>query len=290
MNVGEALSIQDVSVPTQLLSATGNIGSLRDKKPSFAWEPQPALPGLSEGTGNLLRRGTRGSTVGLSTNVPNPRRVSTKYRDSPCDEPCFSERRHRQGSLSPDTVRHEHRTLSFEQGVNETLDVSRPVSITSSMPRAGVSSMWSTDDPFSTSRDTSKDHAGSEKDRPSVQQDTPSVGNEEKRPRRGTLETFVDSLVPDAVQRRFTNASFLRRSSIWQTYESAKKRSRELQREKWVQLTFEYAIYATIISFVYFVLVGVPLWKGAVYWLWWVVAHKFVIAGGFSITLGIALL
>jgi hypothetical protein len=37
-------------------------------------------------------------------------------------------------------------------------------------------------------------------------------------------------------------------------------------------------------------LIGVPLWNGAVWWLWWVVAHKFVIAGGFSITLGIALL
>jgi hypothetical protein len=53
---------------------------------------------------------------------------------------------------------------------------------------------------------------------------------------------------------------------------------------------FEYSIYLVIVAFVYFVLVGVPLWKGAVYWLWWVVAHKFVIAGGFGITLGIAFL
>jgi len=77
---------------------------------------------------------------------------------------------------------------------------------------------------------------------------------------------------------------------MWQTYEKAKERSKELQRNKYVQFSFEYIIYAVLILFVYFVLIGVPLWNGAVWWLWWVVAHKFVIAGGFSITLGIALL
>jgi hypothetical protein len=77
---------------------------------------------------------------------------------------------------------------------------------------------------------------------------------------------------------------------MWQTYEKAKERGVQLQRNKWVQIAFEYAIYAILILFVYFVLIGVPLWKGTVYWLWWVVAHKFVLAGGFSITLGIALL
>jgi hypothetical protein len=57
-----------------------------------------------------------------------------------------------------------------------------------------------------------------------------------------------------------------------------------------VQITFEYAIYAFLILFVYFVLIGVPLWNGAVWWLYWVVSTKFVIAGGFGIVLGIALL
>jgi hypothetical protein len=64
----------------------------------------------------------------------------------------------------------------------------------------------------------------------------------------------------------------------------------ELQRAKWARLLSEYTTYVVIVAFVYFVLIGVPVWKGAVYWLWWVVAHKFVIAGGFSITLGVAFL
>jgi hypothetical protein len=77
---------------------------------------------------------------------------------------------------------------------------------------------------------------------------------------------------------------------MWETYEKAKKRGVQLQRNKWVQYAFEYTFYLILVCFVYFVLVGVPLWNGAVYWLWWVVAHKFVIAGGWSITLGIGIL
>jgi hypothetical protein len=102
---------------------------------------------------------------------------------------------------------------------------------------------------------------------------------------------MADALVPDTLQRTLTNASItVRRSSLWETLESAKKQGTRLQRNKYVQWTFEYAIYTFIILFVYFVLVGLPLWHGAVFWLWWVVANKFVLAGGFGITLGIALL
>ena len=90
-----------------------------------------------------------------------------------------------------------------------------------------------------------------------------------------------------------TNASFSglqRKGSVWKTYEHAKKRGVELQRKKWVQVVFEYSIYLFLLCFVYFVLIGRPLWNGAVWWLYWVVENKFVFAGGFSITLGIALL
>jgi hypothetical protein len=53
---------------------------------------------------------------------------------------------------------------------------------------------------------------------------------------------------------------------------------------------FEYTLYALLVLFVYFVLVGMPLWKGAVWWLYWVVGHKFVIQGGYAITIGLAFL
>ncbi|KAH7125221.1 nucleotide-diphospho-sugar transferase [Dendryphion nanum] len=112
------------------------------------------------------------------------------------------------------------------------------------------------------------------------------------RPRRGTIEAIVDAIVPEPLQRKLTNVSYTglnRVGSIHKVYEKAKTRGAELQRKKWAQVLFEYGIYVFILSFVYFVLIGLPLWKGAVWWLYWVVANKFVFAGGFGITLGIAL-
>ncbi|KAF2462566.1 glycosyl transferase [Lindgomyces ingoldianus] len=102
----------------------------------------------------------------------------------------------------------------------------------------------------------------------------------------------MDRPVLNTHQRKLTSATIssrIRRTSVYETYERAKNRGARLQRKKWVQVTFEYGTYTFILAFVYFVLIGVPLWKGSVYWLWWVVANKFVFAGGFGITLGIAL-
>ncbi|KAF2634718.1 hypothetical protein P280DRAFT_463075 [Massarina eburnea CBS 473.64] len=109
--------------------------------------------------------------------------------------------------------------------------------------------------------------------------------------RRGRMGSIVDAVVPDMLQRKVTNASYklARSATLQETFEKAKTRGVELQRKKWVQFTFEYGIYLFLLLFVYFVLVGIPLWRGAVWWLYWVVGNKFVFAGGFSITLGIAL-
>ncbi|PVH98285.1 glycosyltransferase family 2 protein, partial [Periconia macrospinosa] len=110
--------------------------------------------------------------------------------------------------------------------------------------------------------------------------------------RRGTLESVVNAIVPDTVQRKLTNRSvnrLARTSSIRKTFEKAKERGQQLQRKKWIQVAFEYGIYLFLLCFVYFVLIGIPLWKGAVWWLYWVVENKFVIAGGFGIVLGVAL-
>jgi hypothetical protein len=170
--------------------------------------------------------------------------------------------------------------------------VSHPTSTT-------ASSIWATDNPFSSRRnipntqtraDTDPRNLLSQPDTSPADDDTAGKTENQQQTRRGTLEAVFDVFVPETIQRRLTNSSFIRRSSIWRTYETAKKRGIELQRSKTFQLAFEYTIYAVIVLFVYFVLVGVPLWQGTVYWLWWVVAHKFVIAGGFGITLGIAFL
>lgn len=73
-----------------------------------------------------------------------------------------------------------------------------------------------------------------------------------------------------------------------EVYEKAKARGIELQRKRWVEVLFEWTIYTILISFIYFVLIGMPLWKGAVYWMYWLISTKFVIAGGWSITIAIA--
>ncbi|KAK0309376.1 hypothetical protein LTR01_004483 [Friedmanniomyces endolithicus] len=83
-------------------------------------------------------------------------------------------------------------------------------------------------------------------------------------------------------------ANIARRTSLANLYEQAKTKGQTLQRKKWVQTLFEYLIYLILILFTYFVLVGMPLWKGAVWWLYWVVDHKFVAPGTWAITIGLA--
>ncbi|KAK3680074.1 hypothetical protein LTR78_000451 [Recurvomyces mirabilis] len=83
-------------------------------------------------------------------------------------------------------------------------------------------------------------------------------------------------------------SGMMRKSSMHQTYEKAKARGEYLQRKKWVQYLFEYTVYALLLCFIYFVLVGLPLWRGAVWWFYWVVATKFVVSGTWSITIGLA--
>jgi hypothetical protein len=82
----------------------------------------------------------------------------------------------------------------------------------------------------------------------------------------------------------------VRRNSLLDVYEKAKIHGQNFQRKRWVQLLFEYTFYLLILCFVYFVLVGRPLWNGAVWYLYWVVDRKFTIAGTWSITIGLALL
>lgn len=288
-------AVEDVGVPAQLLRATGNLGSHRDARSSLAWEPQPAYPEINEERGRTLSQiPHRLSAAPTFPFQQNPVRAPGNARASLRDSQQLTIAQFQSGSTSPDAIQQQEqlRKASYNQGSEEKLSVSRPTSTNSS-------SIWTTDDPFSSRRDVRNDQIKPKsgpgqfqlQPEPSpANNDTTGKSRDQQQPRRGTLEAVVDALVPETIQRRFTNSSFIRRSSIWQTYETAKKRGIELQRSRAFQFTFEYIIYAIIILFVYFVLIGVPLWKGTVYWLWWVVAHRFVIAGGFAITLGIAFL
>ncbi|KAK3044503.1 hypothetical protein LTS18_001126, partial [Coniosporium uncinatum] len=104
--------------------------------------------------------------------------------------------------------------------------------------------------------------------------------------RRPTLDILPEP-VQEAIQ---VVAEKVKNSEMAELYEKAKVKGQNFQRKPWVQKVFEYGIYTILILFVYFVLVGRPLWNGAVWWLWWVVQNKFVISGGFSITVGLAAL
>lgn len=61
-----------------------------------------------------------------------------------------------------------------------------------------------------------------------------------------------------------------RRSSIHGIWEKAKKKQAKLERSKWAMIAFEYGVYTLLLLFIYFVLVGVPLWKGLTWYMWYV--------------------
>ncbi|ROW07563.1 hypothetical protein VPNG_06785 [Cytospora leucostoma] len=139
----------------------------------------------------------------------------------------------------------------------------------------------------SLSTTTTSTESSSGNEEPLVNHPTSSEGV----PRRnGTVRRVVDAVVPEKVQETARNVinKAGNNTAMHEVYEKAKIRGVELQRKRWVEILFEYTFYTVLICFIYFVLIGLPLWKGAVYWLYWVVGHKFVIAGGWSITIGIA--
>ncbi|KAJ3459314.1 hypothetical protein FSOLCH5_014204 [Fusarium solani] len=81
-----------------------------------------------------------------------------------------------------------------------------------------------------------------------------------------------------------------RRGSIYEVYEKAKVRGEKIKRQKWTQIAFEYTVYTFLLCFIYFVLVGMPLWRGAVWWLFVAVQEKMIVAGGYTIMIGVAAL
>lgn len=111
-----------------------------------------------------------------------------------------------------------------------------------------------------------------------------------QRARRSTLQTVANTVVTAVQSTTAAVTASARRTTIADIYEKAKVRKTELERKKWVQIAFEVTFYLILLCFIYFVLIGVPLWRGAVWWLFWVVSNKFVVAGTWSITIGLAVL
>ncbi|KAH7136787.1 nucleotide-diphospho-sugar transferase [Dactylonectria estremocensis] len=107
-------------------------------------------------------------------------------------------------------------------------------------------------------------------------------------PKRSRFGSFAPASMQKPAWRR-SHASG-RKSSIYEVYDRAKIRGAHLRRKRWAQIVFEYAVYILLLCFIYFVLVGLPLWKGAVWYLYREVHNTFAVTVGFSIVFGIAAL
>ncbi|KAI5209693.1 hypothetical protein E4T38_02375 [Aureobasidium subglaciale] len=103
--------------------------------------------------------------------------------------------------------------------------------------------------------------------------------------RRGTIIQRAGSVFQDSYQHVRKK---VRRSSMWDVYENAKKRQIEIRRKRWVQILFEYTFYAMILAVSYFLIIGVPLWKGAYWELYLAFKHKLNLTGSWSIVIAVA--
>ncbi|KAK5943302.1 hypothetical protein PMZ80_004309 [Knufia obscura] len=111
--------------------------------------------------------------------------------------------------------------------------------------------------------------------RPTYQGDAPQTSALRKA--SVAVGNALSKLVPQA-----------RRSSIRNTFEKAKLRQQQLQRTKPVQILFQYFIYLILAAFVYFVLVGRPLWGGTVWYVYILFEYHLTIVGGSAIFIGLA--
>jgi len=305
---------QDVTVPAHLLRTVGKLGSKRDNAHTThagGWEPTQDNPFLdtermgslrrnrTQDSAGLHRNGTQGSARLERTDTQGERKRTSRLS-------WFSNGGRRNSYLSgglPSPAEEEentraYKTLSYIQGSNDILStprMSRAPSRENLHRSPSTSSKYSSSDPFASKAHSVRSNPfATENNSARTSLDDlprqPAAAHEGMPQRKGTVRTIVDRIVPDALQRSMTNASYFKRSDMYGTYEKAKKKGVDIQRKPWVQNTFEWSIYLFLVLFVYFVLIGMPLWRGAVWWMYWIVETKFVLPGGFGITLGIALL
>ncbi|KAI1878558.1 uncharacterized protein JN550_000740 [Neoarthrinium moseri] len=267
-----SVKVANVNVPQRLLSTRRNPNATR-------WQPR------DEGQEVIAQNGP------VQDAIREERRLSLVY-----DEP-----RGRRPSLGAANGGYGHRRLSDPVTKRETsslrssrlttledIEASRPTSRGDTTSQA----FPTLDESLHTFR---FDHDGSsynhweKSGRSSAQSTTWSEAPETRPQRSGTVKAMVQKVIPDAVlQRGRSVAQRVRRSSIHEVYEKAKLRGKELERKPWAQTLFEITFYTLLLCFIYFVLIGVPLWNGAVWWLYYAVQTKFVLQGGWAITIGIA--
>ncbi|KAG9578531.1 glycosyltransferase family 2 protein, partial [Aureobasidium melanogenum] len=103
--------------------------------------------------------------------------------------------------------------------------------------------------------------------------------------RRGTVFQRANSVFQDTL---LNVRKKVRRSSMWDVYENAKKRQLAIRRKRWVQITFEYSFYAMLLVLLYFLIIGVPLWKGTYWELYLAFKYKLNVTGSWSVIIAVS--
>ena len=81
-----------------------------------------------------------------------------------------------------------------------------------------------------------------------------------------------------------------RHPTLDKLFDDAKKLEARIYRSVLYQKVFQHATYALLLAALYFILVGLPLWKGLVWWMYNFLATKFVLTGGCAVPSGTAFL
>lgn len=74
-----------------------------------------------------------------------------------------------------------------------------------------------------------------------------------------------------------------RNSSHGSVYNMASLVNIKYRRKYWRRKVIEYGAYTFLASIIYFLLIGIPLWNGALYWLHWLMHTQFLSDGGWAI-------
>ncbi|KAL8837440.1 MAG: hypothetical protein Q9170_002525 [Blastenia crenularia] len=82
----------------------------------------------------------------------------------------------------------------------------------------------------------------------------------------------------------------VRNTNFHDMYEKAKARQQKIKRSRTAQILFQYTFYLLLAACVYLGLVGMPLWRGAVWYMYILFQKHLVLKAGLTITFGIGFL
>ena len=114
-------------------------------------------------------------------------------------------------------------------------------------------------------------------------------GSYQPKSRQASKHTIANALRRFSVIPSLLTPNRSRHSTLHNLFEQAKKVEKKIHRSLICQRIFEYCFYSALLAALYFILVGVPLWKGLIWCIYiFLSSQKFVIEGGFIIFVGTA--